>query len=433
MGGIVAIVGRPNVGKSTFFNRLIKKREAIVDAVSGVTRDRHYGRSDWNGIEFSLIDTGGYIEGSDDIFQNEIDKQVNLAIEEADAILFMVDIAEGLTGMDQTIAQLLRRSQKPVFLTANKGDNSKVTENMIEFYALGYENIYTVSAINGSGTGDLLDELVKVLPQQSQIQEILPRFAVVGRPNAGKSSFINALIGEERYIVTDIAGTTRESIDTKYNRFGFEFNLVDTAGIRKKSKVKEDIEFYSVMRSVRAIEYCDICMLLVDATRGFDGQVQNIFWLAHRNNKGIVILVNKWDLIEKETRSTKLFEQEIKDKTAPFKDVPVIFISALNKQRIFKAIETAVAIYKNRSNRIPTRKLNDTLLPIIENQPPPSYKGKFVKIKFCTQLPTPHPQFAFFCNLPQYVKEPYKRFLENKLRDRFDFEGIPIQLFFRKK
>ena len=433
MGGIVAIVGRPNVGKSTFFNRLIKKREAIVDAVSGVTRDRHYGRSDWNGIEFSLIDTGGYIEGSDDIFQNEIDKQVNLAIEEADAILFMVDIAEGLTGMDQTIAQLLRRSQKPVFLTANKGDNSKVTENMIEFYALGYENIYTVSAINGSGTGDLLDELVKVLPQQSQIQEILPRFAVVGRPNAGKSSFINALIGEERYIVTDIAGTTRDSIDTKYNRFGFEFNLVDTAGIRKKSKVKEDIEFYSVMRSVRAIEYCDICMLLVDATRGFDGQVQNIFWLAHRNNKGIVILVNKWDLIEKETRSTKLFEQEIKDKIAPFKDVPVIFISALNKHRIFKAIETAVAIYKNRSNRIPTRKLNDTLLPIIENQPPPSYKGKFVKIKFCTQLPTPHPQFAFFCNLPQYVKEPYKRFLENKLRDRFDFEGIPIQLFFRKK
>ena len=433
MGGIVAIVGRPNVGKSTFFNRLIKKREAIVDAVSGVTRDRHYGRSDWNGIEFSLIDTGGYIEGSDDIFQNEIDKQVNLAIEEADAILFMVDIADGLTGMDQTIAQLLRLSQKPVFLTANKGDNSKVTENMIEFYTLGYENIYTVSAINGSGTGDLLDELVKVLPQQSQIQEILPRFAVVGRPNAGKSSFINALIGEERYIVTDIAGTTRDSIDTKYNRFGFEFNLVDTAGIRKKSKVKEDIEFYSVMRSVRAIEYCDICMLLVDATRGFDGQVQNIFWLAHRNNKGIVILVNKWDLIEKETRSTKLFEQEIKDKTAPFKDVPVIFISALNKQRIFKAIETAVAIYKNRSNRIPTRKLNDTLLPIIENQPPPSYKGKFVKIKFCTQLPTPHPQFAFFCNLPQYVKEPYKRFLENKLRDRFDFEGIPIQLFFRKK
>ncbi|MGA0374447.1 MAG: ribosome biogenesis GTPase Der [Flavobacteriaceae bacterium] len=433
MGGIVAIVGRPNVGKSTFFNRLIKKREAIVDAVSGVTRDRHYGQSDWNGIEFSLIDTGGYIEGSDDVFQKEIDKQVNLAIEEADAILFMVDVAEGLTGMDETIAQLLRRFQKPVFLTANKGDNSKVIENINEFYALGYEHLYTISAINGSGTGELLDELVKILPEHMQPEQALPRFAVVGRPNAGKSSFINALIGEERYIVTDIAGTTRDSIDAKYNRFGFEFNLVDTAGIRKKSKVKEDIEFYSVMRSVRSIEYCDVCLLLVDATRGFDGQVQKIFWLAHRNNKGIVILINKWDLVEKETQSSKLFEQEIKEKTAPFIDVPIVFISVLNKQRIFKAIETGISIYKNRSNRIPTRKLNDTLLPIIENQPPPSYKGKFVKIKFCTQLPTPYPQFAFFCNLPQYVKEPYKRFLENKLRERFDFNGIPIQLFFRKK
>ena len=433
MGGIVAIVGRPNVGKSTFFNRLIKKREAIVDAVSGVTRDRHYGQSDWNGIEFSLIDTGGYVQGSDDIFQKEIHKQVNLAIEEADAILFMVDVADGLTGMDETIAQLLRRSQKPVFLTANKADNSKVIKNINEFYVLGYKHIYTVSAINGSGTGELLDELVKILPKHILPELALPRFAVVGRPNAGKSSFINALIGEERYIVTDIAGTTRDSIDTKYNRFGFEFNLVDTAGIRKKSKVKEDIEFYSVMRSVRSIEYCDVCLLLVDATRGFDGQVQKIFWLAHRNNKGIVILINKWDLVEKETISSKLFEQQIKEKTSPFRDVPIVFISALNKQRIFKAIETGVSIYKNRSNRIPTRKLNDTLLPIIENQPPPSYKGKFVKIKFCTQLPTPHPQFAFFCNLPQYVKEPYKRFLENKLRERFDFNGIPIQLFFRKK
>ncbi len=433
MGGIVAIVGRPNVGKSTFFNRLIKKREAIVDAVSGVTRDRHYGRSDWNGIEFSLIDTGGYIEGSEDIFQKEIDKQVNLAIEEADAILFMVDLVEGLTGMDETIAQLLRRSQKPVFLTANKGDNSKITESISEFYALGYENIYTVSAINGSGTGELLDELVRVLPEQGETENNLPRFAVVGRPNAGKSSFINALIGEERYIVTDIAGTTRDSIDTKYNRFGFEFNLVDTAGIRKKSKVKEDIEFYSVMRSIRAIEYCDICLLLVDATRGFDGQVQNIFWLAHRNNKGIVILVNKWDLVRKETQSIKLFEKQIKEKTAPFVDVPIVFISTLNKQRIFKAIETAVTVYNYRSNRIPTRKLNDILLPIIESRPPPSFKGKFVKIKFCTQLPTPHPQFAFFCNLPKYVKEPYKRFLENKLRELFEFNGVPIQLFFRKK
>ncbi|MEC7069013.1 MAG: ribosome biogenesis GTPase Der [Bacteroidota bacterium] len=433
MGGIVAIVGRPNVGKSTFFNRLIKKREAIVDAVSGVTRDRHYGQSDWNGIDFSLIDTGGYVEGSEDIFQKEIDKQVNLAIEEADAILFMVDLVEGLTGMDETIAQLLRRSQKPVFLTANKGDNSKITESISEFYALGYENIYPVSAINGSGTGELLDELVRVLPEQAETENTLPRFAVVGRPNAGKSSFINALIGEERYIVTDIAGTTRDSIDTKYNRFGFEFNLVDTAGIRKKSKVKEDIEFYSVMRSIRAIEYCDICLLMVDATRGFDGQVQNIFWLAHRNNKGIVILVNKWDLVKKETQSIKLFEKQIKEKTAPFVDVPIVFISTLNKQRIFKAIETAVTVYNCRSNRIPTRKLNDILLPIIESRPPPSFKGKFVKIKFCTQLPTPHPQFAFFCNLPKYVKEPYKRFLENKLRELFEFNGVPIQIFFRMK
>jgi len=363
----------------------------------------------------------------------EIDKQVNLAIEEADAILFMVDVAQGLTGMDETIAQLLRKSQKPIFLTANKGDNAKMTENRAEFYALGYEHIYAVSAINGSGTGELLDALVKVLPDQSQPEEALPRFAVVGRPNAGKSSFINALIGEERYIVTDIAGTTRDSIDTKYNRFGFEFNLVDTAGIRKKSKVKEDIEFYSVMRSVRAIEHCDICLLIVDATRGFDGQVQNIFWLAHRNNKGVVILVNKWDMVDKETQSSKLFETQIHEKIAPFIDVPIVFISALNKQRIFKAIETAVTVYKNRSNRIPTRKLNDTLLPIIQNQPPPSHKGKFVKIKFCTQLPTPHPQFAFFCNLPQYVKDPYKRFLENKLREQFDYTGVPIQLFFRKK
>ena len=434
MGGIVAIIGRPNVGKSTFFNRLIKKREAIVDSISGVTRDRHYGKSDWNGIDFTLIDTGGYLENSDDIFQKEIDKQVNLAIEEADAIFFMVDLAEGITGMDETIAKLLRRSQKPIFLTANKGDNSKMQENIIEFYALGYEKIYTVSAINGSGTGELLDELVKVLPKDGEnIRDKLPRFAVVGRPNAGKSSFINSLIGEERYIVTDISGTTRDSIDSIYNRFGFEFNLIDTAGIRKKSKVKEDIEFYSVMRSVRSIEYCDICLLLVDATRGFDGQVQNIFWLAHRNNKGIVILINKWDLIEKETFSTKVFENQIREKIVPFTDVPIVFISALSKQRIFKAIETGVTVFKNRSNRIATRKLNDVLLPIIENQPPPSFKGKYVKIKFCTQLPTTHPQFAFFCNLPQYVKDPYKRFLEKKIRKIYNFRGVPIQLFFRKK
>jgi GTP-binding protein len=434
VGGIVAIIGRPNVGKSTFFNRLIKKREAIVDAISGVTRDRHYGKSDWNGIDFTLIDTGGYLENSDDIFQKEIDKQVNLAIEEADAIFFMVDLAEGITGMDETIAKLLRRSQKPIFLTANKGDNSKMQENIIEFYALGYEKIYTVSAINGSGTGELLDELVKVLPKDGEnIRDKLPRFAVVGRPNAGKSSFINSLIGEERYIVTDISGTTRDSIDTIYNRFGFEFNIIDTAGIRKKSKVKEDIEFYSVMRSVRSIEYCDICLLLVDATRGFDGQVQNIFWLAHRNNKGIVILINKWDLIEKETFSTKVFENQIREKIVPFTDVPIVFISALSKQRIFKAIETGITVFKNRSNRIATRKLNNVLLPIIESQPPPAFKGKYVKIKFCTQLPTNHPQFAFFCNLPQYVKDPYKRFLEKKIREIYNFKGVQIQLFFRKK
>lgn len=434
MGGIVAVVGRPNVGKSTFFNRLIQKREAIVDAVSGVTRDRHYGKSDWNGKDFTVIDTGGYVEGSDDVFQKEIDKQVNLAIEEADAIIFMVDIEEGVTGMDQIIAQMLRRSQKPVFLTANKGDNNKRLENKSEFYVLGYENIYPVSAINGSGTGELLDDLVEALPdEQVRTDDGLPRFAVVGRPNAGKSSFINALIGEERYIVTDVAGTTRDSIDTKYNRFGFEFNLVDTAGIRRKSKVKEDIEFYSVMRSVRAIEHSDVCLVLVDATRGFDGQVQNIFWLAHRNNKGIVILVNKWDLVEKETQSSKAFEEEIKKKISPFVDVPILFISSINKQRIFKAIETAVDVFKRRAEKIPTRKLNDILLPIIQYQSPPAYKGKFVKIKFCTQLPTSHPQFAFFCNLPQYVKDPYMRFLENKIRKNFNYNGVPIQIFFRKK
>lgn len=434
MGGIVAVVGRPNVGKSTFFNRLIQKREAIVDVVSGVTRDRHYGKSDWNGKDFTVIDTGGYVEGSDDVFQKEIDKQVNLAIEEADAIVFMVDIEEGVTGMDQIIAQMLRRSQKPVFLTANKGDNNKRLENKSEFYVLGYENIYPVSAINGSGTGELLDDLVEALPEeQVRTDDGLPRFAVVGRPNAGKSSFINALIGEERYIVTDIAGTTRDSIDTKYNRFGFEFNLVDTAGIRRKSKVKEDIEFYSVMRSVRAIEHSDVCLVLIDATRGFDGQVQNIFWLAHRNNKGIVILVNKWDLVEKETQSSKAFEEEIKKKTSPFVDVPILFISSIKKQRIFKAIETAVDVFKRRAEKIPTRKLNDILLPIIQYQSPPAYKGKFVKIKFCTQLPTSHPQFAFFCNLPQYVKDPYMRFLENKIRKNFNYNGVPIQIYFRKK
>ncbi|MBT8188598.1 MAG: ribosome biogenesis GTPase Der [Croceitalea sp.] len=433
MGAIVAIVGRPNVGKSTLFNRLIERREAIVDAVSGVTRDRHYGKSDWNGKEFSVIDTGGYVKGSDDIFEKEIDKQVELAIDEADAIIFMVDVEAGVTGMDEDVAKLLRRVEKPIFLAVNKVDNAQREADAVEFYALGLGEYYTLSSINGSGTGELLDALVKVLPETIEDKDELPRFAVVGRPNAGKSSFINALIGEERYIVTDIAGTTRDSIDTKYNRFGFEFNLVDTAGIRRKAKVREDLEFYSVMRSVRAIEHCDVCILILDATRGFDGQVQNIFWLAQRNNKGIVILVNKWDLVEKETNSVRDYERKIKEAMEPFVDVPILFISVLNKQRIFKAIETAVEVYKNRSKKIVTRKLNDIMLPIIENYPPPAYKGKFVKIKFCTQLPTPYPQFAFFCNLPQYVREPYKRYLENKLREKFDFTGVPITIFMRKK
>jgi len=433
MGAIVAIVGRPNVGKSTFFNRLIQRREAIVDAVSGVTRDRHYGKSDWNGKEFSLIDTGGYVVGSDDVFEKEIDKQVELAIDEADAIIFMVDVESGVTGMDEDVAKLLRRVDKPTFLAVNKVDNTKRMADAVEFYSLGLGEYYTLSSINGSGTGELLDALVKVLPDDKEEESELPRFAVVGRPNAGKSSFINALIGEDRYIVTDIAGTTRDSIDTKYNRFGFEFNLVDTAGIRRKAKVKEDLEFYSVMRSVRAIEYCDVCIVMLDATRGFDGQVQNIFWLAQRNNKGIVILVNKWDLVEKETNSVKEYTAKIKEVISPFEDVPILFISVLNKQRIYKAIETAVEVYKNRSKRIPTRKLNDIMLPIIEKTPPPSTKGKYVKIKFCTQLPTPYPQFAFFCNLPQYVKDPYKRFLENKLRENFDFTGVPMTIFMRKK
>ena len=436
MSAIVAIVGRPNVGKSTFFNRLIQRREAIVDAVSGVTRDRHYGKSDWNGREFSVIDTGGYVLGSDDVFEKEIDQQVELAIDEADAIIFMVDVETGVTGMDEDVAKLLRRVKKPVLLAVNKVDNARRIEEAVEFYNLGLGDYYTIASISGSGTGELLDALVLALPEEveQKEEEILPRFAVVGRPNAGKSSFINALIGEDRYIVTDIAGTTRDSIDTRYNRFGFEFNLVDTAGIRRKAKVKEDLEFYSVMRSVRAIEHSDVCILILDATRGFDGQVENIFWLAQRNNKGIVILVNKWDLVEdKETNTVKAYTQRIQEAISPFVDVPIIFMSVLTKQRIFKAIETAVEVYENRSRKIPTKKFNEFMLPLIEHYPPPAYKGKYVKIKFCTQLPTPYPQFAFFCNLPQYVREPYKRYLENKIREHYNFSGVPISIFMRKK
>lgn len=433
MGAIVAIIGRPNVGKSTLFNRLIQRREAIVDSVSGVTRDRHYGKSDWNGKEFSLIDTGGYVVGGDDIFEKEIDKQVELAIAEADALIFMVDVESGVTQMDIAVARLLYKVDKPVFLVVNKVDNAQRKADAVEFYNLGLGEYYTLSSSNGSGTGELLDALVNVLPESNEEESQLPRFAVVGRPNAGKSSFINALIGEERYIVTDIAGTTRDSSNTPYNRFGFAFNLVDTAGIRKKGKVKENLEFYSVMRSIRAIEHCDVCIVLIDATRGFDGQVQNIFGLAQRNNKGIVILVNKWDLVEKDTHSVKAYTAEIKKAIAPFVDVPVIFISALTKQRIFKAIATAVEVYKNRSKKVATRKLNDVMLPLITNTPPPTHKGKQVKIKFCTQLPTPYPQFAFFCNLPQYIRDPYKRFLENKLRENFQFTGVPLTIFMRKK
>ena len=434
MSAIVAVVGRPNVGKSTFFNRLIKRREAIVDAVSGVTRDRHYGKTDWNGVSFSVIDTGGYLAGGDDSFEKEINKQVALAIDEADAIIFMVNVEEGLTSMDEAVAEMLRKCHKPILVAVNKVDSNNRRNDMHEFYALGFEHLYALSSVNGSGTGELLDDLVALLPiKEPQEENTLPRFAVVGRPNAGKSSFINALIGEDRYIVTDIAGTTRDAIDTKYNRFGFEFNLVDTAGIRRKAKVKEDLEFYSVMRSIRAIEHSDVCILMLDATRGFESQDANIFWLAQRNRKGIVILVNKWDLVEKENNTAKEYEAVIRKEIEPFTDVPILFVSALNKQRIYKAIETAVAVYNNRTKRIPTRKLNEVMLPIIENYPPPAIKGKYIKIKFCTQLPTPMPQFAFFANLPQYVKDPYRRFIENKLRENFDFNGVPIDVYFRQK
>ncbi len=435
MSSIVAIVGRPNVGKSTFFNRLIKRREAIVDSVSGVTRDRHYGKTDWNGKEFSVIDTGGYVVGSDDIFEEEIRKQVQLAIEEADIIVFVVDVEDGITPMDEEVANLLRQVDKPLFIAVNKVDNAMRDADAVEFYNLGLGDYHTISSINGSGTGDLLDAIAEVIPDvdESEEENELPRFAVVGRPNAGKSSFINALIGEDRNIVTNIAGTTRDSIDTKYNRFGFEFNLVDTAGIRKKSKVKEDLEFYSVMRAVRAIEHCDVAIVVIDATRGFEGQDQNIFWLAEKNKKGVVILINKWDLVEKQTNTMRDFEAKIRKQIAPFTDVPIVFISALTKQRIYKAIETAVEVFDNRKRRISTSKLNDTMLEIIKQNPPPATKGKYIKIKFCTQLPTRTPQFAFFANLPQYVKDPYKRFVENKLREHFDFSGVPVVIYFRQK
>ena len=422
------------MGKSTLFNRLIQKREAIVDSESGVTRDRHYGFSFWNGKDFTVIDTGGYMLGGDDNFEKEINDQVIIAIEESDVIIFVVDVDTGINTMDNEIARLLHKSNKQILLTVNKVDNNKRQLDSNEFHSLGFKKSFNISAINGSGTGELLDELVNYFPENLKIdEEKIPGFAVIGRPNAGKSSFINALLGNDRYVVTEIAGTTRDSIDTHFNRFGFDFNLIDTAGIRKKSKISDDIEFYSVVRSIRTIENADVCLILFDATRSFDSQVKNIFWLAARNNKGIVILVNKWDLVDKKSNTIKLIEEKIRKEIEPFIDVPIVFISALTKQRIFKAIETAMLVYKNRKQNIITRKFNDLLLPIIQKTPPPSYKGKYVKIKFCTQLPSSYPQFAFFCNLPQYIKDPYKRFLENKIREIYNFSGVPISIFFRKK
>ena len=434
MSSVVAIIGRPNVGKSTLFNRLVKRREAIVDSTSGVTRDRHYGNSEWNGKKFTLIDTGGYLIGGNDRYEKEIHKQVKIAIDESDCILFLVDVEIGLNSSDMDVAKLLRQSSKPVFLVVNKVDNSTRLSDSSEFYSLGISKQFNISAINGSGTGDLLDELVKSFTiANGDKKDDLPRFAVIGRPNAGKSSFINSLIDEKRNIVNDEAGTTRDSIETYYNKYGFNFYLVDTAGIRKKSKILENIEFYSVMRSIKSIENSDVCILIYDACREFDSQVKNIFWLAAKNHKGIVIVVNKWDLIDKKNNSTEEFIKKIKKEISPFTDVPIIFVSAINNQRIHKSIQTALNVFERRKNRIPTKSLNDYLLPIILRTPPPAIKGKYIKVKFVRQLPSKHPQFTFFCNLPQYVKEPYKRFLENKIREKYDFTGTTIDIFMRKK
>ncbi|MBE6334421.1 MAG: ribosome biogenesis GTPase Der [Bacteroidales bacterium] len=435
MSNIVAIVGRPNVGKSTLFNRLIGGRKAIVTDESGVTRDRNYGKSEWNGKEFSVIDTGGYVSNSDDIFEGEINKQVMLALDEADVIIFMVDAEVGLTDLDMNFAKLLRHVDKPVFLVANKTENHERIYDAQEFYRLGIDsNLYCVSSITGSGTGDLLDEVVKHFKSDT-IEDTsgLPKITIVGRPNVGKSSTINALLGVDRNIVTDIAGTTRDTIHTRFNQFGYDFLLVDTAGLRKKTKVSEDVEFYSVMRSVRAIEDADVCMLIIDATRGVEAQDMNIFHLIERNRKGVVILVNKWDLIEKDNKTTIEYEKYVRKQIAPFNDVEIIFTSALTKQRLLKALEAAIKVYQNRTQKLKTSELNTIMLEEIENYPPPATKGKFVKIKYVSQLPTHAPSFAFFCNLPQYVKEPYKRYLENKIREHWDFTGVPIQIFMRKK
>ena len=434
MSNIVAIVGRPNVGKSTLFNRLTESRQAITDEISGVTRDRHYGKSEWGGKEFSVIDTGGYITGSEDVFEGEIRKQVELAIDEANVILFIVDAKDGITEMDTAVVQLLRKTAKKTLLVANKTDNSTLLEEAVEFYNLGMGDYFPISSMSGSGTGDLLDELILHFEEDPDKEEIdLPKFAIVGRPNVGKSSFVNALIGKDQNIVTDIAGTTRDSLNTRFNKFGFDFYLIDTAGVRKKKKVHENLEFYSVMRAVRAIEHSDVCILMIDATRGFETQDQRIFHIADKNKKGIVILVNKWDSIEKNTESTQQFEEQILKQISPFKDIPILFVSALEKQRLLKGLETAIEVYKNRTQRITTSELNETMLAIIEKNPPPATKGKYIKIKYCTMLPTATPTFAFFANLPQYIKETYKRFLENKIREIYDFSGVPITIYFRQK
>lgn len=435
MSNIVAIVGRPNVGKSTLFNRLLERREAIVDSTAGVTRDRHYGKSDWNGVEFTVIDTGGYEVNTEDVFQEEISKQVQLAIDEATSIVFMLNVEEGLTDTDYEIYEMLRRSNKPVYITVNKVDSAKEELAATEFYQLGIEEYFTLSSATGSGTGELLDKIVKDFPTTDYKDpfEGLPKITIAGRPNVGKSTLTNALLDVERNIVTDVAGTTRDSIQTLYNKFGHEFVLVDTAGMRRKSKVNEDLEFYSVMRSIRSIEYSDVVIIMVDATLGWESQDMNILGLAQKNRKGIVILVNKWDLVEKETNTTRDFEAAIRHKIGQFSDIPILFISALTKQRILKAVEVAMQVYEDRKKKIKTSKLNEVMLPVFEAMPPPAIKGKYIKIKYCVQLPTPSPQFVFFCNLPQYVKEPYKRFTENQLRKHFGFTGVPIEVYFRQK
>jgi GTP-binding protein len=437
MGNLVAIVGRPNVGKSTLFNRLTKTRQAIVNEQAGTTRDRQYGKSEWLGREFSVVDTGGWVVNSDDIFEGEIRKQVLLAVEEADVILFVVDVMNGVTDLDMEVAGILRRTCKPVIMVANKTDNNDLQYNAAEFYSLGLGDPYCISALSGFGTGDLLDLIISKFSKDTEevFEEDIPRFAVVGRPNAGKSSIVNAFIGEERNIVTEIAGTTRDSIYTRYEKFGFDFYLVDTAGIRKKNKVTEDLEYYSVIRSIRSIENADVCILMIDATRGIEGQDLNIFSLVQRNQKGLVVVVNKWDLIEnKDVKVMKGYEDAIRSRLAPFVDFPIIFASAMTKQRIFKVLEAAKQVYLARTTRVSTARLNEEMLPLIEAYPPPSNKGKYIKIKYCTQLPnTMVPSFVFFANLPQYVKEPYRRFLENKMREKWDFSGTPINIYIRQK